>query len=176
MNVEFTLPELGENIESGDVVSVLVREGDVIACNDGVIEVETEKAVVEIPCPHAGKVVKVHVAKGQTIKVGQRLLAIEAEAEVPEKPRPTVAQPPSAVQERQEQPGATVPQTDIAIGSKPKPPAAPAGPDARRVARELGVDLAQVQGTGKGGRITVEDVRRPRGRRGICSIGSGRRR
>ena len=55
MNLEFTLPELGENIESGDVVSVLVREGDVIAGNDGVIEVETEKAVVEIPCPTPAK-------------------------------------------------------------------------------------------------------------------------
>ena len=79
MNIEFKLPELGENIDSGDVVSVLVREGDVIAGNDGVVEVETDKAVVEIPCPHAGKIAKVHVAKGQTIKVGQPLLTIEAE-------------------------------------------------------------------------------------------------
>ena len=58
MIAEFKLPELGENITSGDVVNVLVREGDVIAANDGVIELETDKAVVEIPCPLAGKVAK----------------------------------------------------------------------------------------------------------------------
>ena len=81
MNIEFKLPELGENITSGDVVSVLVREGDVIAANDGVIELETDKAVVEIPCPHAGKITKVHVAKGQTVKVGQPVLSVEVEAE-----------------------------------------------------------------------------------------------
>ena len=74
MNVEFKLPALGENIAGGDVVSVLVREGDVIAANDGVIELETDKAVVEIPCPHAGKITKVLVTKGQTVKVGQPVL------------------------------------------------------------------------------------------------------
>ena len=96
MNVEFKLPELGENIESGDVVSVLVREGDVIAGNDGVLEVETDKAVVEIPCPHAGIIAKVHVKKGQTIKVGQPLLTIEAEAEVTVKPQTVDAAPATA--------------------------------------------------------------------------------
>ena len=79
MNIEFKLPALGENIASGDVVSVLVREGDVIAANAGVIELETDKAVVEIPCPHAGKITKVQVAKGQTIKVGQPVLNVEVE-------------------------------------------------------------------------------------------------
>ena len=56
MNIEFKLPELGENVASGDVVSVLVREGDVIAANDGVVELETDKAVVEIPCEAADNV------------------------------------------------------------------------------------------------------------------------
>jgi pyruvate dehydrogenase E2 component (dihydrolipoamide acetyltransferase) len=79
MIIEFHLPELGENITSGDLVSVLVREGDRISPNDSVVEVETEKAVVEIPCPHAGKVAKVHVTKGQKIEVGQLVLSIEAE-------------------------------------------------------------------------------------------------
>jgi pyruvate dehydrogenase E2 component (dihydrolipoamide acetyltransferase) len=144
MNVEFKLPELGENVQSGDVVSVLVREGDQIAANDGVIELETDKAVVEIPCPYAGKVTKVQVGKGQTIKVGQPVLTLEA-AEV----------------------GVAKPQAAAAEGPHPSPlpkgegtgPAAAAGPEARRLARELGVDLAQVRGSGKGGRITVEDVR-----------------
>ena len=62
MSIDFKLPELGENITSGDVVNVLVHEGDQIVGNQPVIELETDKAVVEIPCPHAGKVVKIHVA------------------------------------------------------------------------------------------------------------------
>ena len=93
MSIDFTLPELGENITSGDVVKVLVREGDVIAANDGVIELETDKAMVEIPCPHAGRVVKIHVTQGQAVKVGQPVLSVEAEAEAPVKPRPVVALP-----------------------------------------------------------------------------------
>jgi pyruvate dehydrogenase E2 component (dihydrolipoamide acetyltransferase) len=159
MNIEFTLPELGENIESGDVVSVLVREGDVIAGNDGVVEVETDKAVVEIPCPHAGKVAKVHVAKGQTIKVGQPLLTIEVEE--PAKPQPAIgpAQPeeaaaaPAGAAERPHPD--PLPEGEGTEGAG----AVSAGPETRRLARELGVDLAQVQGSGKDGRITVEDVR-----------------
>ena len=89
MTIEFTLPELGENITSGDVVSVLVRDGDVIGSNSNVVELETDKAVMEIPCPHAGKIVKVHVTKGQTINVGQPVLSIQAEE--PTRPRPVVA-------------------------------------------------------------------------------------
>ncbi len=83
MNIDFNLPELGENIESGDIVNVLVHEGDMIAVNDGVLEMETDKAVVEIPCPYGGKVAKIHVKKGQTVKVGQTLLTVETEAESP---------------------------------------------------------------------------------------------
>jgi pyruvate dehydrogenase E2 component (dihydrolipoamide acetyltransferase) len=79
MRIEFHLPELGENVTGGNLVSVLVREGDAISANDRVIEVETEKAVVEIPCPHAGTVSKVHVTTGQTIEAGQLVLSIEAE-------------------------------------------------------------------------------------------------
>ncbi len=86
MNVDFLLPELGENVTSGDVVNVLVHEGDAIVGNQGVIEIETEKAVVEVPCPHPGKVAKIHVTKGQTIKVGQPVLTIESEEEAEEPP------------------------------------------------------------------------------------------
>jgi pyruvate dehydrogenase E2 component (dihydrolipoamide acetyltransferase) len=151
MNIEFKLPELGENVTSGDVVAVLVREGDVIAANDGVIELETDKAVVEIPCPYAGKIKKVLVAKGQTLKVGQPVLGIEVEAEAAAEPQ-AVAKAGAAAKSQSTE------------GPHPSPlpkgeGTAAAGPEARRVARELGVDLAQVHGTGKGGRITVEDVR-----------------
>ena len=87
MNIDFKLPELGENIHSGDVVNVLVHEGDQIKANDGVFELETDKAVVEIPCPHAGRISKLLVKKGDTIKVGQTVLTVssgdEAKAAAP---------------------------------------------------------------------------------------------
>ena len=81
MIIEFKLPELGEHIESGDVVNVLVEEGQHVEGNQGVIELETEKAIVEIPCSHAGKVVKVYVKKGDTVKVGQPIIAVESEVQ-----------------------------------------------------------------------------------------------
>jgi pyruvate dehydrogenase E2 component (dihydrolipoamide acetyltransferase) len=147
---EFKLPELGENITTADVVRVLVREGDVIAANDGVLEVETEKAVVEVPCPLAGKVAKVHVAKGQTIQVGQVLLTLAADA--PAK-APAAAPSPS---QASVSPQAAQPKEGTVESS---PSLLPAGPESRRLARKLGVDLAQVRGSGKRGRITPEDVR-----------------
>ena len=150
MNMDFRLPELGENVTSGDVVNVLVREGDVIAGNDGVIELETDKAVIEIPCPHAGKVTKIHVSKGQTIKVGEPVLSVEAEE--PIKPRPAAAPAPSPE-------SANAPSANSPSAIHHPPSVVPAGPEARRLARASGVDLSHIQGTGKGGRITVEDVR-----------------
>jgi len=80
MNIEFKLPELGENITSGDVVNVLVREGQEVAAGQGIIELETDKAVVEVPCPQPGRIAKIHVQKGQTVKVGQALVTVEGEA------------------------------------------------------------------------------------------------
>ncbi|HIQ23084.1 MAG TPA: biotin/lipoyl-binding protein, partial [Planctomycetes bacterium] len=79
MSTDFHLPELGENVESGDVVKLLVSEGDQLVRNQSVIELETDKAVVEIPCPLAGEVTKIHVRKGDTVKVGQVLLTVEEE-------------------------------------------------------------------------------------------------
>jgi pyruvate dehydrogenase E2 component (dihydrolipoamide acetyltransferase) len=90
MNVEFRLPEIAENIESGDVGGVLVREGDLVAQNDCVIELETDKAVSAVPCPYAGKIVKIHVTKGQTIQVGQAVLSVET-AESQETAAPAAA-------------------------------------------------------------------------------------
>ncbi len=80
MPVDFKVPDLGENIESGDIVSVLVKEGDQVAAEQPVFEVETGKAVVELPTPHAGKITKIHVEKGSKVKVGDSLLTIETGA------------------------------------------------------------------------------------------------
>jgi pyruvate/2-oxoglutarate dehydrogenase complex dihydrolipoamide acyltransferase (E2) component len=145
MSVEFKLPELGENISSGDIVNVLVQEGQTISANDGVVELETEKAVVEIPCPLAGKIAKIHVKKGDTVNVGQTVLTIEAEAAEPvTPPAPTKTAPAKAT----EPPPAAAAAEELL----------PAGPAARRLARELAVDLRQVRGSGPRGRITPEDV------------------
>lgn len=165
MAIDFQLPGLGENIKSGDVVNVLVQEGQVIEGNQGVIELETEKAVVEIPCPHAGKVLKIHVKKGDTIKVGQPVLSIEAEAKVekkePPKPAPQPAKPAPAPPPAPASRGAAAapqPATQPSPTMQPAAGVVPAGPAARRLARELGVDIARVQGSGTRGRITPEDV------------------
>lgn len=156
MNVDFRLPELGENINSGDVVNVLVHEGDVIAGNDGVFELETDKAIVEIPCPHAGRVVKIHVAKGDTIEVGQLLLTIDTAVEDASSPASAASSTPEAetLAAAVEAQGPEESALPVAV----EPSDIPAGPESRRLARELNVDLSTIRGTGKGGRITVEDV------------------
>jgi pyruvate dehydrogenase E2 component (dihydrolipoyllysine-residue acetyltransferase) len=81
MSIEFKLPELGENIEEAEVAEILVKEGDEISAEQSVMELETEKAVVELPCPHAGRITKIHVSDGDEIKVGTLLLTID-EADV----------------------------------------------------------------------------------------------
>jgi len=203
MAVEFKVPELGENIDSGDVVSVLVKEGDTIQANQGVIELETGKAVVEVPCPHAGKVAKVHVKAGDSVPVGATLLTVETDSEAepakpaPSKPAPAEKKPekqaPEAEKPEAKKPEAKKPEAEKPEAEKPEmpeakaapaaepapspPPAqaatapppspperaeqrvtAPAGPATRRFARELGVDLSRVNGTGPDGRITREDI------------------
>ena len=177
MSIDFKLPELGENITSGDVVNVLVKPGDTIVGNQPVIELETDKAVVEIPCPHAGKIVIVHVTKGQRIEVSQTIVSLEGEGAAPvaeESPaaKPKVekttspekraaqslrdeAKPAAAPPRKTEQ--AAAPPTATAPAPPTDTSLLPAGPHARRLARELGVDLRRLQGTGQRGRITPED-------------------
>ncbi len=176
---EFTLPDLGENIASGDVVTVFVSEGDVLKPGQALLEVETDKAVIEVPCPPGGLVEKVLVKKGDTVKVGQSLVVLGAAgaasaakpaaaskpAAAPPKPAPAPAPAPAA---------SSKPAAPVAVAPPPPAPAAapvhepepvaatatvePAGPAVRRLARELGVDLARVRGTGPSGRIVREDV------------------
>ena len=174
MAFDFKVPELGENISSGDVVKILVREGQAIEANQGVLELETDKAVIEIPCSQAGTVTKLHVKKGDTVKVGQTLITLDSASAAPaaaaaakpatgEKPVPAAKPAPAAkpVAPKPEK----APSTPAAAptAAAPTAPAAsagplPAGPAARRLAREMGVSLEQVPGTGPHGRITPEDV------------------
>jgi pyruvate dehydrogenase E2 component (dihydrolipoamide acetyltransferase) len=177
MATEFTLPDLGENIASGDVVTVFVSEGDVIKPGQALLEVETDKAVIEVPCPPGGRIEKVLVKKGDTVKVGQALVVLGAAGAAPAAPsKPAAAaaapQPAAARQPAAPAPAAPVAPPPVApaaveapwpVARELEPVAAtatvdPAGPAVRRLARELGVDLARVRGSGPAGRIVREDV------------------
>ena len=92
MATEFTLPDLGENITSGDVVSVLVKTGDVVEPGQSVLEVETDKAVIEVPCPPGGVIQEVLVKKGETVNVGQALLSLGSPASPPAAATPAAAE------------------------------------------------------------------------------------
>jgi pyruvate dehydrogenase E2 component (dihydrolipoamide acetyltransferase) len=179
MATEFKLPDLGENIASGDVVTVFVAEGDVVKPGQALLEVETDKAVIEVPCPPGGLVAKVLVKKGDTVKVGQALVMLEAAgAASGPKPAAPASAPAAAAPKPAPQPAAPAPkpaapaaapvaapvamQAAVAVEEPPAVAAAasvdPAGPAVRRLARELGVDLARVKGSGPSGRIVREDV------------------
>jgi pyruvate/2-oxoglutarate dehydrogenase complex dihydrolipoamide acyltransferase (E2) component len=83
MAIEFKLPELGENIEGGDVVSVLVKEGDSISEGQSILEIEAGKASMEIPAPASGTISKLLIAQGDNVSVGQHVLTLEGEAAAP---------------------------------------------------------------------------------------------
>jgi len=170
MATEFKLPDLGENIASGDVVTVFVSAGDVLKPGQPLLEVETDKAVIEVPCPPGGRVVSVLVKKGDTVKVGQALVTLDsatAGANVPAAAKPTAATPAAAVQVAAapaakgvapEMMAESVPDTQPVAAAVASSAIEPAGPAVRRLARELGVDLARVRGSGPSGRIVRDDV------------------
>jgi pyruvate dehydrogenase E2 component (dihydrolipoamide acetyltransferase) len=207
MTTEFKLPLISEGVESADIAAVHVHEGDVVQAGQILLEVETEKAVAEIPSPQAGRIGKILVKPGQTVKIGQPLLTIDesaaADGAAPAKPAaksasapaPTKAEPPkpqpapapaaavapaqaapqpaaapTTVAAAKEPPATSVPATNVLatnvavtrgeVSGNGHDSAAPvpAGPATRRLARELGVDLHRVSGTGPGGRVTGDDV------------------
>lgn len=177
---EFALPELGEGIEAGEVVQLLVAVGDTITEEQAVLELETDKAVVEVPSPVSGTVTGLHVHAGDKAHVGQLLLTVDTQAtasarQAPAPPAPQkAAEPaPSAAPAPQAPPSPVLAPTR-SVFPAPDPVPAPAGsaavrqapavpvpaaPSVRRLAREIGVDITQVQGSGPGGRIAEEDVK-----------------
>jgi pyruvate dehydrogenase E2 component (dihydrolipoamide acetyltransferase) len=176
MATEFRLPELGENIESGDVLKVLVSVGDIIAPNQAVLELETDKATIEVPSPFGGIVKSVHVKGGEKLKVGGLILTVEESGGAPAvRKEETKAEAPPKVERKPEktpevrpeparapQPAAAVvasPPAPTAAGPQVAREAAPASPSVRRLARELSVDINEVAGSGAGGHITEEDVK-----------------
>ncbi len=164
----FALPELGENIESGDVVQVLVAVGERVAAEQSVLEIETDKAVVDVPSPVSGSVTAIHVAPGDKAAVGQVIVTLETDGAASAKTNdahPT-AEPPIAAEPEPAAPPAAVARS-VAAPVTPPPsmarktrPGAPAAPSVRRLAREIGVDIHEVPGSGPGGRVSAEDVKR----------------
>jgi len=213
---DFTLPELGENVTAGDVLRVLVKPGDTITKDQTVLELETDKATIEVPSSIAGRITAVTVKPGDKVKVGQVVLTVEgaggpAAAKPPAPPKDAAPAPPEKVVEKTpavQAPvgavGANTPNkipdggleqhlegpkrpmagagtgapgkdkgkdgaakvVDISRGARPSAepaaaemPPAPAAPSVRRMARELGVDIDGVSGSGSDGRISIEDVK-----------------
>ncbi|UCH83340.1 MAG: 2-oxo acid dehydrogenase subunit E2 [Candidatus Latescibacterota bacterium] len=209
---EVKLPEISEGVDTGDVTKVLVSVGDLVKVDDPLVELETDKAVFELPSTEAGEVVEILVSEGDTVTVGQALVRIETEVggaadreekkeppiekesaaadEVRETPpvkkepaaadedreAPPVKKEPAAADEDSEAPpaekesaaadeqteappqtAATEKPTGPVTKAKMPPPAA--APSVRRLARELGVDIYQVAGTGKAGKISADDVK-----------------
>ena len=167
--MDVRVPRLAEGVESATVVNILVSEGDKIEKDQVILEVETEKAVGPIPSPASGRVAKIHVKEGDEVAVGQVLISLAEEGAVKKAPK-----------EKRDEPGKT--ENVVSAARKPvrvdqetsRPQEAeaeeyhyearsgfppPASPAVRKIARELGVDLARVTGSERGGRISLEDLK-----------------
>jgi pyruvate dehydrogenase E2 component (dihydrolipoamide acetyltransferase) len=194
MAIEVKLPNIGDGIDAGDVLEIFVAVGDTVKKDQGLVELETDKATVTVPSPASGKITKILVSPGQSVPIGAVIVEMDssdspavtppkaapvAEAAKPAEPAQPVetaqvepakaAEPTKAVQ-----PPAAKPQPAPSVAPAPVPtpvqaamPAAntaddlvAASPAVRRFAREVGVDLVGVQGTGEGGRVTRDDVLR----------------
>jgi pyruvate dehydrogenase E2 component (dihydrolipoamide acetyltransferase) len=141
---EFKLPDLGEGLTEGEVARWLVSEGQEIGEDDPLVEVQTDKTTVEIPSPAAGTVTRILVEEGKVVPVGTVLVVIGGEADG-------------------DQPRAEQPAEPAARTASPTSGPVRATPLVRKIAQELGVDLAALEGTGPQGRVTEEDVRRAAG-------------
>lgn len=177
MPTPFNLPPLGENIEAGTVVGILVSVGDTLEIDQPVLEIETDKATLEVPSTVSGVVSEILIGEGDQAEVGKPVLNVEAGEAVaepaaeeapatPEEPAaeeappapevaetpPVEAPPPAETAPAAPSPAAEIPET--------KPDAlVPAAPSVRRFAREIGIDIQQVSGSGPGGRISIDDVK-----------------
>ena len=148
MAYEFRLPDLGEGLTEGEVARWLVAEGQEIAEDDPLVEIQTDKTTVEVPSPAAGRVTRILVAEGETVPVG-RVLVVIGDGVAPSAEERAVAQPSEAATPRDHV------RRHVSSGEG----GVRATPLVRRLAQELGVELGALVGTGPQGRITEEDVR-----------------
>ncbi|TSC74970.1 MAG: pyruvate dehydrogenase E2 component (dihydrolipoamide acetyltransferase) [Parcubacteria group bacterium Gr01-1014_30] len=152
---EFKFPDIGEGIEEGKIVKWLVKEGDFIKEHQAVGEVETDKAVAEIPSPFEGAILKINFKEGETVKVGEVLFVVGEKGEKTVSAAKTNSKtaedrPPRA--QKLKAAGAVGYLEEAAEGETL------ATPSVRKLAKELGVNLAKIKGTGPGGRITEKDL------------------
>jgi len=203
---EFKVPELGENVASGDVARILVNVGDVVRLDQPVVELETDKATIEVPSSVEGVVAEIKVKKGDKVKVGAVILTVNGVGAPAPATEAKLAAPPPAAAAPVEPASEATPEVKLPEAKsaehaprqvaeskvlampprqapEPPPPAtaaplssdrrssAPAAPAVRRLAREIGVDINEVQGTGLGGRISNDDVKE-HARRILSSVGT----
>ncbi|MBD3225213.1 MAG: dihydrolipoyllysine-residue acetyltransferase [Caldithrix sp.] len=172
--IEFKVPNLGENVDAGSVAKILVSVGDQIKKDNTLLELETDKAVVEVPAEQSGTIKEILIKEGDQVDVGQHILTIETsesaetktgaqkEEQTKTETEPSKTETESAPAPKKEEP-APAPQST----TKPKQersdqgkrPLVPAAPSVRRFAREIGLDIVNVPGSGPGGRIGIEDVK-----------------
>ena len=177
MATELRLPDLGEGIADADVLSVLVSAGQAVAKDDPIIEIESDKATLEVPAEIAGTVTQILVNAGDTLQVGQTILELEESASAADG-MPVAAPPPAkaSAETVTDAPAPTPAPAPTAPRPQPKPAAPPrvappppppvgggapvfASPSTRGFAREIGLDIRDVAGSGPGGRISVDDVK-----------------
>jgi 2-oxoisovalerate dehydrogenase E2 component (dihydrolipoyl transacylase) len=154
---DFLMPDLGEGLTEGEINRWLVAEGDVVAVDQPIAEITTEKAVVEVPTPFAGRVTALHGGEGDSIAVGTPLISIEVAASTSEAASGNVLVGYGTSE------AAPRPRRNVAVSppaSRGQSAAPPASPLVRRLAAELGVDLSTVAGSGPGGIVTRADLER----------------
>ena len=165
MALEFRFPDVGEGITEGTLIKWLVKEGATVKVDQPVVEIETGKAVVEVPAPRSGKVEKFFFKEGAVVKVGEVLFSMSGEGE--ETPS---GKPQAKVEKRRESFGVVgeldetpIQMAGVQAKSKPvmeKDAHIEVLPSTRKIAKDLGVDLTQVKGPGSDGRVTSEDVQK----------------
>ncbi len=177
MLTEVRLPEISENVTTGEVLDVPVKPGDTVEKEQTLIELETEKAAVQVPSPGKGTIKEILVRKGDTIHVGDVIARLETgeggdQGAPPAAKKEAEKAPEDSVEKRKEKP-ARVEEARVEVeakkesaggreesGKKRDLEPVPASPTVRRLARELGVDIRRVSGSGPGGRISADDVKR----------------
>lgn len=160
--VDMTLPGLGENIAQGTVTKVLVKKGDVLKKGQNILELETDKAVLEVPSPMEGVIEDILIKSGQVVKVGQPTFKIKSsgalvgdgfkQSPAPSKQTMAEKSEPKTIQ-------SVIPPSSSKVTVAEPAKNVAAAPSVRRFAREIGIDIAVVSGTGPGGRISAEDIK-----------------
>src|ERR1039458_4008325 len=153
--MDVKLPKLGEGADSGVVVNLFVKEGDTVAKDQAILELENEKAVTSIPSIGAGIVAKIYVKPGDRIRIGQRILTLTESGQPAAAPTGKVAvapPPPNSAPTPIEEEDENEEEPTFAV-------APVAAPSVRKMARELGIDLRKIRGSESGGRVALADVK-----------------